>query len=376
MMKYRLQVTANALNKRRRIPASLPDDSGIVGVVLQGFSFIGERVHPAELNGATERWYRDRDGYYYMGRWLIETEEIPSPEVVKEVKAAPVKAAPPSVLPGWLTSLGIDQLWNKTQGENVKIAVLDSGYNVNNTDLSEGVIDSKVCFTPAAGRKVTINDTFGHGSHCASLIGGRNKMAFTASAPLCDLFIAKICSQGSVSNYSVIITAIQWAIEKKVDIISISYGGESSDAALENIIKSAVHDHNILVIASIGDAFEGSANLPCFPAMFQDCMAVGATDDQGQLAAVTILNNKTEINAPGNDITGYTLSTDLAKLTGTSQAAAIVAGICALIIAHFKKNGKPYTVNQLRNLVAQNSDPVAGHPTQKLISPLKIFQAI
>ena len=213
-------------------------------------------------------------------------------------------------------------------------------------------------------------------AYCASLIGGRNKMSFTSTAPKSKLFIAKICSQGSVSSYSIMVDAIKWAIEKKVDIISISYGGESTDAELESIIKTAVHDHNIVVVASIGDKFAGSANIPCFPALFADCLAVGATNDHKQIAAITIVNNKTEINAPGEAIPGYTLSATPVALTGTSQASAIVAGICALIISQFKKKGKKYTVQQIRDLIAQHSDPINGTANQKLIAPLKIFQVL
>jgi subtilisin family serine protease len=370
MNKVRLQVIVPALNKRHRLPPPQGDPDGIIGVVLEGFSFIGEEVGPEEMrNRSNGKWYKDRDGYFYWGGGLIEIESIPI------VRIAPIKAGPPSILPGWINSLGIDQIWNTTQGEGVKIAILDSGYNVNILDLSEAVIDSKVFFTSVAGNPVTINDTFGHGSHCASLIGGRNKITFTSCAPKAHLFIAKICSEGSVRSFSIMVDAIKWAIQKQVDIISISYGGETSDAELEAIIKTAVHDHNILVVASIGDKFEGSANFPCFPALYNDCLAVGATNDQGQIADVTVIDDKTEINAPGKDIFGYTKSMTPEKMSGTSQASAIVAGICALMISQHKKKGKTYTVSQIRNLLVQHSNIIPS-TNQKIIAPLKIFKAI
>jgi subtilisin len=363
----RLQVIVKALNKRSRLPAQWPDNEGIAGVVLEGFSFIGEEVNPAEIpNSTTGKWYRDRDGYFYLSDGLLTIDSTLAIGIVP----------PSTAVPGWISGLGLNQIWTITQGEDVKIAVLDSGYNINTTDLSEAVSDSKVFFSSVAGNPVTINDTYGHGSHCASLIGGRNKVLVTSCAPQSNLYIAKICSQGSVSSFKIIVDAIQWAIEKKVDIISISYGGERPDAELESIIKSAVHDHNIVVIASIGDKLPGSANLPCFPALFKDCIAVGATDDRGQMAIVTIINGKTEINAPGQDIPGYILSGKPGRMTGTSQASAIVAGICALIISRFKKTGKMYTVESIRDLLTRHADPVAGNSSQKLIAPLKIFQAI
>lgn len=365
-----LKVTVPLLNKRNLIPLSLPDAANIAGVVKEGFTFDGEEVDISQLpNPAMGKWYKDRDGHFYWGGGVIGFDPI-------TITTPITKAGPPSAIPGWITSLGLDQIWNITQGEEIKIAILDSGYNVNIADLSEAIAESKIFFTSVAGNPVTINDTFGHGSHCASLIGGRNKMNFTSAAPKSSLYIAKICSQGSVRNFSIMVDAIKWAIERQVDIISISYGGEKRNPDLETIIKSAVNDHNIVVIASIGDKFSGSANLPCFPALFDDCIAVGATDDQGKIADITVVDDKTEINAPGNDIPGYTNVTQSEKMSGTSQAAAIVAGICALIISKYKKSGKNYTVSEIRELLIQHADPIIGNSKQKIISPLKIFQAI
>jgi len=67
-----LLVTANKLNKRSRVPASLPDNDGIIGVVNKGFSFKGNEVAAAEIiNPALGKWYRDRDGSLYWGGGVI-----------------------------------------------------------------------------------------------------------------------------------------------------------------------------------------------------------------------------------------------------------------------------------------------------------------
>jgi subtilisin family serine protease len=233
-----------------------------------------------------------------------------------------------------------------------------------------------VFFQSVSGLPITINDTFGHGSHCASLIAGRNKKIICGCAPNSSLYVAKICSQGSVRSFSILIDAINWAIEKQVDIISISYGGESNNDKLEAAIRSAVHDHNIIVIAAIGDTLINSTNAPCFPAMLSDCIAVGATDDNNAIDPITIINEKTEINAPGKNILGYYSTDKPQTMTGTSQAAAIVAGICGLIVSRHKSIGKHYSVDSIRDIILKNFDVTSDGKNQKVISPLKIFSKL
>jgi subtilisin family serine protease len=363
----KLTVTVKRLNKRKIIPSILPDDNNIVGVVLQGFNFEGELVDVSQVpNPSMGSWYKDRDGHFYWGGGLEVTDGA--------LAAFEVAEALP--LPWWITQSGLDKIWDITKGENTKIAVLDTGYNRSITDLTEAVKDSKVFITSISGNPIPIDDKFGHGSHCASLIGGRNKNNITGCAPLSNLYIAKISSQGSVSSFKNIINAIQWAIEQKVDIISISYGGETNDADMEAAIKKAIQEHNIVVIAAIGDVITNGANLPCFPALLSDCLAVGATNKLNQIAPITVLSDKTEINAPGEQIPGYALTNTTELMKGTSQATAIVAGICALIISRHKSLGKNYTVSSIRNLILNAADPVVDHPNHKLINLGKIFQAI
>lgn len=84
----RLLVTANKLNKRNRIPFSLPDASGISGVVMKGYTFEGTEVVTVP-NPALGKWYQDRDKSFYWGGALSILEDIPDvDEEANAVKAA------------------------------------------------------------------------------------------------------------------------------------------------------------------------------------------------------------------------------------------------------------------------------------------------
>ncbi len=346
------------------IRTSKPDTkSPVRNTVLPGtvLSYTGYVTDGQSING-NSKWYRDTNGDFFWAGGI---------EIILDSRNTQKTGN------WWIDALNIPSIWNdyNEQGDRAKVAILDSGYNTKIPDITNGVKDSRICFKSVAGRPITIDDIFGHGSHCASVIGSRNTNGIIGCAPKSEMYIAKICSQGSVRSFEIFVDAITWAIEKKVDIISISYGGESPDPLLESIINKAVNDHNILIIASIGDNYN-SASKPCYPALFKNCLAVGATNRQNQISQITVLNQKTEINAPGEDISAYWTDNIPVGQTGTSQASAIVAGIAALVISALRKKGRGYTVNELKELLTQNFDPIQGYPNQKLISPSKIFNTI
>ena len=65
-----LLVTANKLNKRNQIPSTLPDNIGISGTVMKGYSFEGYEVGKVP-NPGLGKWYKDKEGSFYWGGGLI-----------------------------------------------------------------------------------------------------------------------------------------------------------------------------------------------------------------------------------------------------------------------------------------------------------------
>jgi chitosanase len=79
-----LIVKAKKLNKRRTLPAFLPDDAGIIGFVKKSFVFEGEEVENVP-NPALGKWYKDRDNNFYWGGGL-NIQEIPVDENAPELE--------------------------------------------------------------------------------------------------------------------------------------------------------------------------------------------------------------------------------------------------------------------------------------------------
>lgn len=97
-----LKVAVNKLNKRKAIPAALPEPTGIAGIVFRDYIFEGQ-LHTTNALGA---WYVDRDNNYYWGNGLLiaaataatpATAAATAPAVTAPVAPPPVHAAPKDI---------------------------------------------------------------------------------------------------------------------------------------------------------------------------------------------------------------------------------------------------------------------------------------
>ena len=105
----RLQVKVKKLNKRKAIPAWLPEPSGIIGVVNEKFIFLGEKVTVIP-NPSVGTWYKDRDQNYYWGGGLEVLDEIDVEETTLTGPDNPVMEGQASVTP--LQKRKIEQVIN------------------------------------------------------------------------------------------------------------------------------------------------------------------------------------------------------------------------------------------------------------------------
>jgi subtilisin family serine protease len=97
------------------------------------------------------------------------------------------------------------------------------------------------------------------------------------------------------------------------------------------LIKEAV-SKGIVVIAAAGN----DSHAVNYPARYDEVIAVAALDESGNLATFTSRDFTVDIVAPGTNIYSTHLNNNYCKMSGTSQSAPFVAGICALIKAALK----------------------------------------
>ncbi|MFA5133801.1 MAG: S8 family serine peptidase [Patescibacteria group bacterium] len=172
--------------------------------------------------------------------------------------------------------------WEKTQGnKDIVVAVIDTGVDLNHPDLinniwinageipnngadddNNGYIDDVHGWNfiernnipePNLKNKYT-NIAVHHGTAVAGVIAaeGNNAFAGAGVAWQAKIMPLKVFNEMGESDTALVEAAIQYAIDKKADIINMSFVGIAQSPSLEAKIKAA-YDAGILLVAAAGN---------------------------------------------------------------------------------------------------------------------------
>lgn len=236
------------------------------------------------------------------------------------------------------TPKGIDliqapNIWHETKGKGVTIAVLDTGCDVNHPDLKDRIIGGQNFTDDDAGNPELYDDYNGHGTHVAGTIAAsKNNTGVVGVAPEASLLIVKVLNERGSGQYDWIIDGIHFAIEQKVDIISMSLGGPVDNPQLYEAITLAIN-HNILVVCAAGNEGDGNDRTDefAYPGRYNEVICVGSINYERLSSEFTNSHDEIDLVAPGEEVLSTYLNGKYATLTGTSMAAPHVSGALALI---------------------------------------------
>lgn len=257
------------------------------------------------------------------------------------------------------------EIWEKTKGKGITIAILDTGCDSSHPDLKDRVIGGRNFTKDDNGDQTIYRDYNGHGTHVAGTIAATaNDSGVIGVSPEANLLILKVLDKDGSGQYEWIINGINYAIEQKVDIISMSLGGPEDVSELHAAIKKAV-DNRILVVCAAGNEGDGrdSTDELSYPAAYNEVISVGATSLDRRISDFSNSNNEVDLVAPGEDILSTFPDGKYAKLSGTSMATPHVSGALALIkvIANqaFERN---LTESELYAQLIRRTIPLGNSP--------------
>ena len=212
---------------------------------------------------------------------------------------------------------------SETSTQKVKVAILDSGIDYT------GDIDVKMRknFIPGQDTVYAIyEDSVGHGTNVAGIIAAKdNDIGITGLNPNVELYSARILDDNLQAPISRVVDAIYWAIDNKVNIINISFGTMTDSEALHQAIKDA-YDQGILIIAAAGNHGEVE-----YPAAYEEVIAVGSVDTNGDRSDGSAIGEELELVAPGEQILSTGSFGGVSVGDGTSLAAPHVTGIASIL---------------------------------------------
>ena len=251
---------------------------------------------------------------------LVEEEFMhPAPERVSTFAVAPagshVERKHNAIETPWgINAVKAPEAWATTKGENSRVVVLDTGVDVGHQALAsrlEGVKN----FT--GGSADDVSDTVGHGTHVAGtvLADGQNG-GLVGVAPEAKLLMGKVCSDRGCSSIA-IAQGINWGVQEKAQVISMSLGGSFITTA-ESQALDAAEAAGVTVVAASGNDGTGRVS---FPAAYRNVIAVGAIDSTLKKADFSQWGPELDVVAPGVEV-----YSSLPRGTGRESLAEVDLG--------------------------------------------------
>jgi len=209
-------------------------------------------------------------------------------------------------------------------GNKARVLVLDTGIDKKHPAIEANFEKGKNFTADAAGKIVesAYQDEEGHGTHVSgTILGGYNQNnGFTGVAPKAKLLMGRVCGALGCSNIAVA-EGINWGIQEKVDVISMSLGGPIGNSA-EQLAASRADKAGIIVVAASGNSaatpeyshdkkdpkcrsINPFAPAQCgvsFPAAFPTVVAVGALNSSLEKTDFSQWGPELDITAPGASV--------------------------------------------------------------------------
>jgi subtilisin family serine protease len=229
-----------------------------------------------------------------------------------------------------LPDIGTSTAWTVSQGSGVSVAVIDTGIDASQSDLSGRVVLYKN-YVDTSASAADDND---HGTHVAGIIAANrnNGVEGCGTAPKATVYAFKVLDASGSGDEASVAQAIRDAVDyTPCKIISMSLGSTAGDG-VDPVLTSAVtyaESKGALVIAAAGNDGVTTAS---YPAAISGVIGVGAVDSSNVLASWSNYGSlDLDVVAPGVNILSTVRGSTMESWSGTSMATPFVSGAAALV---------------------------------------------
>ncbi len=281
------------------------------------------------------------------------------------------------------------EAWEITTGSSeISIAIMDTGIRMNHPEFAgrilenpnevvngidddgNGLIDDLYGWD-FVNNDNTPTDDHGHGTNVTGITvaNGNNGIGYAGVDWNCKLLPLKVLNSNNSGSYSDMIASIYYAINRNVNVISMSIGGSSYSQGLYDAVLAA-YNANIPFIACM---MNHNNSATYYPAAFPQVIAVGSTDPNDYRSAPFFWDpssgsnygNHIDVVAPGNFIYGLSYASNThydSYWGGTSQATPLVAGIVTLMLS-IKPN---LMIEEIRSILRTTAQDLVGRTSEDI----------
>ena len=284
---------------------------------------------------------------------------------------------------GWnVTAFDLPNAWKKTKGEGVKIAVLDTGCDLDHPDLKNNILPGINLINP---KKLPWDDNK-HGTHVSGIIAAENnEIGMVGVAPNCKIIPVKVLDGNGMGDIKNVAKGIRWATDvAKADFICMSLGCPNK---VDEVRKEIIYAMSKKVICFVAAGNSGDTEHVFYPANYPETIAIGSIDENLTRSGFSNTGDGLDFMAPGDKILSTVPDNWYAVLSGTSMATPFAVGVCALLLSYVRKN-------KLNIKLENNQDYISilkGHTTPikndnlknrnfyegfGIIDPKKLFESL
>jgi subtilisin family serine protease len=291
--------------------------------------------------------------------------EVDQPVTIDATTAAAASSDPRRGDQWALDHLGIDALRNRSRGQGIDVAVIDTGVASGHVDLGATAC-SGVAFLSNSGVARAgqgAQDPNGHGTHVAGIIAATmgNGVGTAGVAPGVRLIPVRVLSAEGSGWASDVARGIRWSVDHGAEVINLSLGGDESWSVTQAV--DYAESKGVVVIAAAGNDGTSKDGMspppPNYPGALDDVVAVASLDANAAVSSFSSRGDYVDVAAPGRNILSTVRTGGWEPMSGTSMATPHVAGVVAMLLA-VEPGLTPAEVRARLAATAQDAGPV-GH---------------
>ena len=243
--------------------------------------------------------------------------------------------------------IGATEAWDLTTGNDVLIAVLDSGVDAH-AEFSARLLPG---YNFPDNSTVT-TDECSHGTHIAGILAakGNNGVGVAGLAWNARILPAVIVN-GCTGFESDVAEGLVWAVDQGSRLVNMSLQFYTGSTLFHDAVLYA-HAQNAIMVAATGNNGNGTV---AFPARWDEVIAVAATDNRDARATFSNFGASVDIAAPGVSVWSTISTSSYVLKSGTSQAVPHVTGTIALM----KTVNPSLTTAQIRAILTATAKDIA-----------------
>lgn len=247
---------------------------------------------------------------------------------------------------GWeIKIFNVQDQWKYSKGKDTKIAVIDTGCDLDHPDLKNNILQGINLIDP---KKEPYDDN-GHGTHVTgSICAENNGWGMVGVAPESKVLPIKALDASGNGNNSIIAKGIIFAADNKCDFITMSLGSPVDSPDIYNAIKYALKKKCVIFCAA-GNNGEGSPIM--YPAKYKETIAIGSIDRHLNRSNFTCKGEELDFLSPGQDIFSCVPDNNYAIMSGTSMANPFAVGCASLLLSYARLHNKEYLLNSSQDYI-------------------------